>query len=390
MSLKRKALEALLQPPHGGRRIALVSETELEFHNKYGRDLVQRQDYHQILNSVVRLIREGAAGCGEDVNTDCAEMSLSIRVWASRYLSPDLELLSCEQLRTLIAKLDGFCVQMEWKELRLLLTPDVRTQFGLYVGELLIHLTVYEWLFQNPFWYLDGKDGPTDADEDPTFARKLGYLFDRLYKTNPTYAVLWRMQTQRLANSTDPEYTPDVEFGESNSKRLRAAASRFADRLLITEPFCWLLKDPGSSPQTGHCRDKLRDIFHKAIRAMINCETRTNGQPVLRGIDELGGVFRENSKHVTLTPYAFRPRLDLYNGQRIIFVSRPSLVYVDSIIAHDLITKTVATEVMGAQVMPEYVPEAAVREKDEIDVQEKAQQSAGDDKDEGTVDLPGC
>ncbi|KAL2870206.1 uncharacterized protein BJX67DRAFT_378197 [Aspergillus lucknowensis] len=92
--------------------------------------------------------------------------------------------------------------------------------------------------------------------------------------------------------------------------------------MLASEPFCYLLRDayPSSSPLAEERRDGLADVFLKAVRSMVNCETWINGQPVLRGITELDGVFRRESDHATLHQYCWRPRMDRYEGHKILVV----------------------------------------------------------------------
>jgi hypothetical protein len=76
------------------------------------------------------------------------------------YLTPGIEALPADHIRLLIARVKGFCVQMDWDALRLMLPPNARDQFGQVLGELIIYLTVHEQLFENPFW-LTVRKGPT-------------------------------------------------------------------------------------------------------------------------------------------------------------------------------------------------------------------------------------
>ncbi|KAL2842180.1 hypothetical protein BJY01DRAFT_249223 [Aspergillus pseudoustus] len=71
--------------------------------------------------------------------------------------------------------------------------------------------------------------------------------------------------------------------------------------MLASEPFRWLLKDayPSHSELAEKRRNGLIDIFRKAVKLFKSCETWLNGQPVLRGITELGGVFRDSTEEST-------------------------------------------------------------------------------------------
>ncbi len=172
---------------------------------------------------------------------------------------------------------------------------------------------------------------------------------------NPTYGVLWKMQTQRLANSNNRHYGPNPEYGQYNAKRHEAALGGFADDLLASKPFCWLLKELDTSELATKRRNDLIDIFRKAVRTMIKCETWINGQPVLRGIKELGGIFHDRSSLVGLHTYCWRPRMDFWKGRKILVVSRPGLVYVDSINGYSPDTSPRAKEIIGAEVLPMYI-----------------------------------
>lgn len=167
------------------------------------------------------------------------------------------------------------------------------------------------------------------------------------------------MQTQRLANSETCHRAHDLEFGQYNARRHEAALSGFVDNFLASEPFCWLLKDsyPDTSMQAEKRRTGLINVFRKGLETMIKCETWTNGQPFLRGIDELGGIWSaDSSENKVIHLYAWRPQRDLYNGQRILFVVRPGLIYVDSLHCYQFLPRLGVTEVCEAEVIPAYIP----------------------------------
>lgn len=199
---------------------------------------------------------------------------------------------------------------------------------------------------------------------------------------NPRYGVLWKMQTQRLANSEACHGVHDLEFGQYNARRHEAALSGFVDNFLASEPFCWLLKDsyPGTSMQAERRRTGLINVFRKGLETMIKCETWTNGQPFLRGIDELGGTWSaDSSENKVIHSYAWRPQRDLYNGQRILFVARPALIYVDSLHCYQFLPRLGVTEVCEAEVIPAYIP--GDDESDTADDDEKhGKQDGGDEE----------
>jgi hypothetical protein len=199
-----------------------------------------------------------------------------------------------------------------------------------------------------------------------------------------TYGVLWKMQTQRLANLDTRHHAPIPEFGRANADRHEAALAGFADNLLASEPFCWLLKgniDPASREAKAR-RNELIDLFRKAVRTMIRCETWTSGRPVLRGIRELKGTYDMRSTRATPDNRCWRPKLDLYDNQRILVVSRPGLVYVDSIDGYNPNVSRRATEVFEAQVIPAYVEAAPDPAAMDL-VEDGASEGEGDESTDG-------
>jgi hypothetical protein len=185
-ALKRKAIEALepipLEP--ATREEDIINDQE--FFDKYGARYVPRPDYRLLTQGATRLIREGGIEWAFDVSglgDFYWELVTCSCGWAMTYLTPGIEALPADHIRLLIARVKGFCVQMDWDALRLMLPPNARDQFGQFLGELIIYLTVHERLFENPFWYLDGKEGPDDSGEDPSFGKKLNYLFERFYSS---------------------------------------------------------------------------------------------------------------------------------------------------------------------------------------------------------------
>lgn len=161
---------------------------ERDFYKSYGFDfIVRRPDYSKLLGGVSRRIREGGGpewGFDvKDLKSFYWQMANLAAAWADQYLITDVAHLPESEIRRLISAANGFCVQMDWEELRTLLPPTAASTFGHILGELLIQLDIHERLFQNPFWYMDGKTGPDDQSEDPRFGRKLQYLFDRLYQS---------------------------------------------------------------------------------------------------------------------------------------------------------------------------------------------------------------
>jgi hypothetical protein len=181
--LKRKAVTALYPPLEEPRRDKLFqpTETEEEFFKKYGTAFVTSRDDQHLLNcGVTSLIATGLAEWAFDpkgLRQFHWAMKQLIYVWTREYLIAYIDPLPAYQIRRLITSVEGYCAQLEWTTLRGVLPPPAADHFGEILGELLIDITVHGSLFQNPFWYLDGKSGPDDRG-DPEFARRPGYLYE--------------------------------------------------------------------------------------------------------------------------------------------------------------------------------------------------------------------
>ncbi|KAL3466065.1 hypothetical protein BJX64DRAFT_35933 [Aspergillus heterothallicus] len=387
--LKRKATRALFAPvqdPPPARSLE-EQETEHEFFLKYGTRIAIRRDEQYRLNcGVASLIAEGVPEWTFDLKSLDQfhwEMKQLVYVWVREYIISDLDPLPAYQVRRLITSVEGFCVQLEWKNLRRILPPPAADHFGEILAELIIDITVHERLFQNPFWYLDGKAGPDDPNDDAEFGKKLGYLSERFYQSNPAFGGLWRMLGQRLANSVSKHHSPNPFVGKLNDERHEAALPGFADDLLTSEPFCWLLKDayPSHSESADRRRSGLIGIFRKAVRFFIKCETYINGQPVLRGIPELSGVFLDYAPKIRLHHFCWRPKMDLYKGRDILVVAQPGLAYVDHYPCFTIDPRAEVTEINASYVIPVYIPDDNPEGKCESDAK-----SPGEEDSDGLED----
>lgn len=103
---------------------------------------------------------------------------------------------------------------------------------------------------------------------------------------------------------------------------------------------------------------------------------------MLRGIAELGGVWSADKPETkSLHPYTWRPRRELYDGQRILFVPRPGLVYVDSLDCYGFLPQLSVAEVCEAEVIPAYIPKDDEEESDASEDDEKyGKQDVGDEE----------
>ncbi|PYH32701.1 uncharacterized protein BO87DRAFT_312632 [Aspergillus neoniger CBS 115656] len=224
----------------------------------------------------------------------------------------------------------GYCVQEDWTVLQGLLPP--RRSLADHFAEALIHKAIMENVFSNSFQYLDGKTSSTDQAEDKRFASKLQYLYKRFFDTNPNLATLWKEQTHRLANSTDPVKAPgDLSFGRDNAKRLLACAPSLADEMLASEPIGLLLKKRLGRNQVAKRRKELIEIFEASLGLMKLCETGVGGHFKMKRLSELGPLYQCGSSYMifNLCNGDIVDERD-FEGRKILLVVRPTIMYTDS------------------------------------------------------------
>ncbi|BCR96607.1 uncharacterized protein AKAW2_21547S [Aspergillus luchuensis] len=217
----------------------------------------------------------------------------------------------------------------DWTVLQGLLPP--RRSLADHFAEALIHKAIMENVFSNSFQYLDGKTSSTDQAEDKRFASKLQYLYERFFDTYPNVATLWKEQTHRLANSTDPVKAPgDLSFGRDNAKRLLACAPCLADEMLASEPIGLLLKKRLGRNQVAKRRKELIEIFEASLGLMKDCETRVGGHFKIKRLSELGPLYQCGSSYMIfhLSNGDIVDEMD-FEGRKILLVARPTIMYTD-------------------------------------------------------------
>ncbi|KAL3443446.1 hypothetical protein BJX65DRAFT_311775 [Aspergillus insuetus] len=151
--------------------------------------------------------------------------------------------------------------------------------------------------------------------------------------------------------------------------------------MLASEPpFFWLLKDayPSHSESAEKRRDGMIDIFRKAVIFFKACKTWLNGQPLLRGIAELGDVYRDCVNEVRLHHYCWRPQTDLYKGRDILVVVQPGLAYVDNWPCFTSNPSAQTTEITTSEVILMYIPERGTKDKADADAKSAEEEDLDD------------
>ncbi|EHA22594.1 hypothetical protein CBS147343_2153 [Aspergillus niger] len=300
---------------------------------EYSRVFLTKQKYLQRVQGMNRLLMSGSRGWESEltkISQDYEDLYIFfIYQWVFDWGIKDVGTISKKDMNLVIGALDGYCIQEDWTTLQRLL-PPLPAPEGRFL-ETLINKAIATKVLPSSFQYLDGKTGPTDQDEDESFATKLQYLYDRFFKTNPNFATLWKQQTHRLANSITASQAPgDLDFGQENVKRLRGCAPPLADGLLASRPFRLLLREPLSPEETLSRRTGLVKIFEEALRLMCDGETRVGGQFRMEQLPQLGSLYKCGSPYMMCWDETGHADETDFDGRKILLVVRPAIVYTHS------------------------------------------------------------
>ncbi|RDK42106.1 hypothetical protein M752DRAFT_294079 [Aspergillus phoenicis ATCC 13157] len=287
---------------------------------------------HEV-QEVERLVNAGGQRSAGDLRAfDERFRSLAwrIAVWMKSWVNGDVWTIPRKDMNTIIAALEGYCVQDDWTVLHGLLPP--RRSLADHFAEALIHKAIMEKVFSSSFQYLDGKASSTDQAEDKSFASKLQYLYERFFNTNPNLATLWKEQTHRLANSTLPGNAPgDLSFGKDNAKRLLACAPSLSDEVLASKPVSLLLKKRLGRNQVTKRKEQLTEIFEASLDLMKDCETKVGGHFRIKRLPELGPSYQCGSSYMIFhTSNGNEVDERDFKGRKILLVAQPAIMYTDS------------------------------------------------------------
>ena len=220
----------------------------------------------------------------------------------------DVKHLSDDQKQKIISSLDGWCVQIPWGSLLYRFPFSVKKEFTRYLLQVMIEKDIVTKMYDNPFWYLDGKKGPDDEVGDRTFGPRLKYLLDRFVDgmcafqpcshwrlsdppaarpsassryfggqiadfnplhasgwdvADPSDASLWRSDTSRMANGVQPCQARSLVLGKYHVERRERQVKQWAADFIASEPACWLLRPDKRNPDEDRLQS-LIDIYRWA------------------------------------------------------------------------------------------------------------------------------
>ncbi|OJJ76162.1 hypothetical protein ASPBRDRAFT_169843 [Aspergillus brasiliensis CBS 101740] len=285
----------------------------------------------------------GRVGYNPDINSnrcDYGNLRKRVKRWTEEYVCEVTPSLSKKQKQKIIQSLDNYCIQEPWDTIKSLLAPPCRDDFQLYLAQAMIHKAIFTHFIEKPFEFLDGKRDETDKD-DPSFPKRLQYLYNRYYESSPVNAVWWKMVTLGLANLEDEMYTLKsprdklpYTFAVESRKRQADKAGKLADQLLADKLFKLLLDKSTDAEKEAERRERLVSIFQDSARALTKHEVMLGGLvrvhqlPELKQFDTSTGLMfshplflDEEEKNPVYVP---KPR------GRVILVVRPGVFRYDT------------------------------------------------------------
>ncbi|PKY05837.1 hypothetical protein P168DRAFT_131367 [Aspergillus campestris IBT 28561] len=221
---------------------------------------------------------------------------ISIRRWVDYFgveNVKDVKHLSDDQKKKIISSLDGWCVQIPWNSLLNRFPFCVKKDFTKYLLCVLIEKDIVTKMYDNPFWYLDGKKGPDDEEGDETFGQRLKYLLDRFVEADPGDASLLRSDISRLANGTLPCQVRSGVWGKYHAERRTRQVEQWAADFIASEPACWLLRQNNTfSEQDRH--EILTDIYRWSAEKWAHISS-LRGNYNFYQLPDLGKTFNKES-----------------------------------------------------------------------------------------------
>ncbi|KAK1147579.1 hypothetical protein N8T08_000921 [Aspergillus melleus] len=238
--------------------------------------------------------------------------------------------LTSSQKRTIIASLEGQCVQEEWDTLHKLCPSAMCHQFHIFFIEALVIRDIYNVVVENPFWYFDGKLNEQDEGLGD-FGARVQYLFERFVQTNEMRAAAWLAETMRLANAVRPLMAHNLELGQHHEARRNDAAVGFAKAMLESEPLQYLLKKLATPEQEEGRFIGLVTAYREAARCLTdNLQLRQGVPKIWRSLAEIGGTYLDSSslKQAHYLNWGPDNEYDLkrLDGSRILIVTHPCVL----------------------------------------------------------------
>ncbi|PWY67964.1 hypothetical protein BO94DRAFT_611734, partial [Aspergillus sclerotioniger CBS 115572] len=138
--------------------------------------------------------------------------------WSINHARREPQDLSQEQKASLIASLDGYCVQEDFDFIYSRLPERLQAHFLPNMVAIYLFKDCVEKFFTNPFWYTVPRPGMKKADlEKAGFGTQVYNIYKNILADNPRNAHLWRVWTTRFSH-------PSTELGtETVSHRISTA-----------------------------------------------------------------------------------------------------------------------------------------------------------------------
>ncbi|GKZ21970.1 hypothetical protein AbraIFM66951_007262 [Aspergillus brasiliensis] len=297
---------------------------------------LSREEYYDVLAECNWMAsNEGTKRCLIDlVHRQYSRLQCTISNWTHHWTRREsMSHLQPDEKQAIITSLDGYCVQEDWDSITPLLPPGTRANMGPVLGNTMLYQFIFAKLIDTPFWFLDGKKGPTDVDGDPEFHLRLQYLYERLREASAYKAVWWKSVTigESNAHSGFDGIPARTVLAQGTAAQRTAMVKSLTDELLGRRVFQLLLRPLDSEKDVASRHKQLQELVQEAVDITVYTEGGMFGHTTVERLPDLPIYFRDSESMRAHTHHAASswntPRFAPSEGGRVLIMTRPGLVY---------------------------------------------------------------
>ncbi|GLA38146.1 hypothetical protein AnigIFM63309_005152 [Aspergillus niger] len=297
---------------------------------------ITREEYHDVLMHCNAMkLNPSLRRCIPDLVHERFEMlHAAIYNWTYTWTRCDsMSDLSRADKQAIVASLDGYCVQEDWDTIHALLPPATQEHMGPVLAETMLWQYICNKFIDTPFWFVDGKISPTDANGDPQFHQRLQYFYDRFRESDALNAAWWKSITVTEANARSIIDKPSTELSKDTNARRPIILKDLTEELLERQVFQLLLSPLEDEAEITRRNSALQALLESAADFIIYTEGGMFGNSNVDRLPDLP-AFHYDSETMTphshhFTSYWRTPRFAPLAGGRVLIVTRPSLSYTD-------------------------------------------------------------
>ncbi|KAI2995947.1 hypothetical protein CBS147346_9667 [Aspergillus niger] len=311
------------------------SETEERVYGP-GTYFLSREEYYDVL-AQCNLMEENACSqrCILDlVSARFNHLNITIRTWTHTWTRLEsMSHLQPDEKHEIITSLDGYCVQEDWDSIHSLLPPGTREHMGPVLGATMLYQFIFSKLIDSPFWFLDGKISPTDADGDPQFHLRLQYLYERIREASVYKAAWWKSVTigECNARSAFDNNPANTGLAQGTAVQRKAMVKSLTDELLGRRVFQLLLRPLEYKEDVSLRHEQLHRILQDAVDTILYTEGGMFGNTTVERLPDLPVFIHKSDRSIPhmhhFTSPQITPTFAALDGGRALIVTRPGLVY---------------------------------------------------------------